>query len=157
MTPPMTLSWMFPHYFIMYSRLCFHGVRPGLVMGGSSELFQCIRAQHNLHFILLTKNSQPSFWRCLPQSSPGSKCALPTNFLQCDDRIESLSISGVPPLAPRRCCHYVCLQSWELNTLAGSEGRGTGGGRGREGGKRLRESKKGENECFGSSAVFSAF
>lgn len=60
--PPVTLSWMFPHYFIMYSRLCFHGARPGLVMGGSSELFQCIRARHNLHFILLTKNSQPSFW-----------------------------------------------------------------------------------------------
>lgn len=53
--PPVTLSWMFPHYFIMYSRLCFHGARPGLVMGGSSELFQSMRARHNLHFILLTK------------------------------------------------------------------------------------------------------
>lgn len=133
MTPPVTLSWMFPHYFIMYSRLCFHGARPGLVMGGSSELFQSMRARHNLHFILLTKK-QPA--RASGGASPRLtrlQCAPPTNFLQCDDRIESLSISGVPPLAPGRCCHYACLQSWELNTLAGSEGEDRRRQRGEEG------------------------
>lgn len=59
----------------MYSRLCFHGARPGLVMGGSNELFQCIRARHNLHFILLTKNSQPSFWQCLAKAHQAPLCS----------------------------------------------------------------------------------
>lgn len=147
----MTLSWMLPHYFIMYSRLCFHGARPGLVMGGSSELFQCVRAtaQFALHFIN-KKTVSPASGGALPKLTRLRR-APPTNFLQCDDRIASLSISGVPPLAPRRCCHYACLQSWELNTLAGSEGEDW---RRERGGKRLRES---ENECFSSSAVFGAF
>lgn len=138
---------MFPHYFIMYSRLCFHGARPGLVMGGSSELFQCMRACHNLHFILLTKKKKniasPASGDALPKLTR-FQCALPRNFLQCDDRIESLSISGVPPLAPGRCCHYACLQSWELNTLAGSEREDWQ--RQRERGKKFRYTEKRERE-----------
>lgn len=83
-------------------------------------------AQFALHFINKRKeeeekNSQPaqSSWLCLAKAH---QAAPPANFLQCDDRIESLSISGVPPPAPGRRRHYVCLQSCELNTLAGSEG-----------------------------------
>lgn len=86
---------------------------------------------HNLHFILLTKKKKKKgkkrgFWW-----GPSPKLTRPplANFLQRDDRIESLSISGVPPPAPGRCCHYACLQSRELNTLAGSERERTDGGR----------------------------
>ena len=89
-------------------------------------------AQFALHFIN-KKPRQPSFWRCLAKAHQ----ALPTNFLQRDDRIESLSISGVPPLAPGRCCHYACLQSWELNILAGRSER-EGWRRQRERGMNLR-------------------
>lgn len=52
------------------------------------------------------------------QSSPGSGL-----HCRCDDRIECLGISGVPPLAPGRCCHYACLQSWELNASVEREGK----------------------------------
>lgn len=84
-------------------------------------------AQFAFHFINKKgkKNREkpaPLHGGALPKLSRLQRGALPTNFLQCDDRIESLSISGVPPLAPGRCCHYACLQSWRLNTLAGSEG-----------------------------------
>ena len=124
MTPPVTLSWMFPHYFIMYSRLRFHGARPGLVMGGSSELFQCVARppQFALHFLLTKKQRAQLSAAAVPKLTRLRHVRCRQTLLHCDDRIESLSISGVPPPAPGRCCHYACLQSWELNTLAGSEG-----------------------------------
>lgn len=144
----------------MYSRLCFHGARPGLVMGGSSELFQCIRARHNLHFILLTKNSQPSFWLCLAKAHQAPLCTadkFPAMWRQ--DRVSQHQWgTSAGPRETLSLCVFAIM--W-AEYLGWQWGRGPMEAEGRVGGierERERErGREGENECFGSSAVFWAF
>lgn len=90
--------------------------------GGSGA---CVRAWHALRFIFF-------FFFLISKKGEKRKAKAHQalqHFLQSDDRIESLRISGEPPLAPGSRSHYACLQSCELNALAGSaggEGRGLG-------------------------------
>lgn len=123
----------------MYSRLCFHGARPGLVMGGSSELFQCIRARHNLHFILLTKNSQPSFWLCLAKAHQAPLCTadkFPAMWRQ--DRVSQHQWgTSAGPRETLSLCVFAIMWAEYLGWKWGrgpteAEGRVGGGLRGRE-------------------------
>lgn len=111
---------------------------------GSGEcVCVCVRAWHTLRFFFfLTKKRK--------ERKAKAHQAL-QRFLQSDDRIESLRISGVPPLAPGSRCHYACLQSCELNALAGSAGgEGRGLGLGREGGRERGYERLGSSLMFGA-------